>query len=208
PQGETGPQGPRGEKGDKGDRGDTGPQGEKGEKGDKGDTGARGATGPQGPQGPMGPSGVYPEDGIKTAKKLTGILAHGFMYSDLHFPLLKYNSYFACEDHPVPGAAGNYAYGLMWQVPTNENVSGQIFLNCMGQAFTRAYSGLGTTSWWQFAGRPVAGGVGSYLFCASQDAVSYGDELAGERLDPVQSGIWMACGNAEAEEKMLFLRVK
>ncbi|EGG3071154.1 prophage tail fiber N-terminal domain-containing protein [Salmonella enterica] len=162
--------------------------GKKGDKGDKGDPGTGGSA---------------DLNGVKTT---VPIPASGFN-SATQCPLYAHESYSALPDHPVPGSSGNAAWGVLWVAPRGV-YPGQIFMNYNGQMFCRICANYGWSAWWQMAGLPVSGGVGTERRLSCSQAVTYGKNVAGSTLTPVQSGTWFAKGDAAAGENITYMRIK
>ncbi|HFZ9108561.1 TPA: hypothetical protein ACIPVM_000070 [Salmonella enterica subsp. diarizonae serovar 50:k:z35] len=176
--------------------------GPKGDKGDKGDTG---------PQGPQGPQGIPGKDGsgttdLKGIKDTVAIPATGF--NDARsYPLYGHESAMSLPNHPLPGASSNDAWGVMWVAPRGIYPA-QIFLNYNGQMFSRISANYGWSPWWQMAGVPVAGYVGTERRLSYGLAVTYGKQVSGSGLTPSQSGTWMAKGDAAPNEKITYIRIR
>lgn len=180
-----------------GPKGDPGPQGPKGDPGPKGEPGARG------PQGDPGRDGVTPD--------LTGVSSPYGSQGDLNtfnrYPLYGVDSGRAQPNHPIPGAAGNESWGVMWVNPRGAYPA-QVYMNYNAKMFTRISANYGWSPWWQITGEPVSGVMGTEVFCSCNTAVNYGSRVAGETLTPAQTGTWFAQGAAGAGEKTMFMKVR
>ncbi|HAK6117882.1 TPA: hypothetical protein H2R31_002924 [Salmonella enterica] len=179
-----------------------------GPKGDKGDPGPKGEPGPQGPQGPQGIPG---KDGSGTTdltgiKATTEIPSSGFNDAG-SYPLYANEPYNALPNHPLPGASSNDAWGVMWVAP-RPGYPAQTFINYNGQMFSRISANYGWSPWWQMAGVPVAGYVGTERRLSCGYSVTYGQQVPGSDLTPSQSGTWMAKGDAAANEKITYIRIR
>ncbi|EBA9761390.1 hypothetical protein CFJ40_03870 [Salmonella enterica] len=168
--------------------------GKKGDKGDKGDPG---------PKGDPGAQGTADLTGVKST---VPVPAGGFNQAT-KYPLYAHESASALPDHPLPGASGNAAWGVLWVNPRG-GYPGQIFMNYDGQMFCRIHANYGWSSWWQTAGVPVEGYVGTERRLSCSSAVTYGKNVAGSTLLPPQSGTWFARGDAAAGEKITYMRIK
>ncbi|HCM1954401.1 TPA: collagen-like protein [Salmonella enterica subsp. salamae serovar 9,46:z4,z24:z39:z42] len=123
------------------------------------------------------------------------------------YPLYGHESSLALPGHPLPGSSGNSAWGVLWVAP-RDAYPGQIFMNYNGQMFCRVHANYGWSPWWQVAGKPVAGGVGTERLLSCGGAVTYGQNLAGSVLAPSQPGTWFAKGDGAAGEKIMYMRIK
>ncbi|EAO1991848.1 hypothetical protein E0G79_18845 [Salmonella enterica] len=159
-----------------------------GKKGDKGDPGAPGAA------------------DLTGIKSTVPVPAGGFNQAT-QYPLYAHENAAALPDHPLPGSSANAAWGVLW-VNTRNGYPAQIFMNYDGQMFCRIHANYGWSSWWQTAGVPVAGYVGTERRLSCSSAVTYGKNVAGSTLLPPQSGTWFARGDAAAGEKITYMRIK
>lgn len=171
----------------------------------------KGTQGPKGDPGPQGPQGIPGKDGsgttdLKGIKATTEIPSSGFNYAD-SYPLYANESPGPLPNHPLPSALANDAWGVMWVAPRS-GYPAQIFLNYNGQMFSRICANYGWSQWWQMAGVPVAGYVGTERRLSYQNAVTYGQQVSGSGLTPSQSGTWMAKGDAAANEKITYIRIR
>ncbi|HCM1918311.1 TPA: carboxypeptidase regulatory-like domain-containing protein [Salmonella enterica subsp. salamae serovar 28:r:e,n,z15] len=148
-------------------------------------------------------SGPGDLSGIKTT---VPIPATGFN-SATQYPLYAHEAGSALPDHPIPGSSGNAAWGVLW-VNTRGGYPGQIFMNYDGRMFCRIRANYGWSAWWQMAGTPVSGGVGTERRLSCSQAVTYGKNVAGSTLTPAQPGTWFAKGDATAGENIMYMRVK
>ncbi|HAF5675554.1 TPA: prophage tail fiber N-terminal domain-containing protein [Salmonella enterica subsp. enterica serovar Muenchen] len=214
-----------GPKGDKGDKGDPGKDGVPGKSAweiwvtqqpagsdtsmaaymtyQKGTPGPKGDPGPQGQQGIPGKNGTADLTGINTT---TGIPSSGFNYAK-SYPLYANEPSTPLPNHPLSGVSGNDAWGVMWVIPRGFYPA-QIFLNYNGQMFSRISANYGWSPWWQMAGVPVAGYVGTERRLSYPVAVTYGQQVSGNNLTPSQSGTWMAKGDAAPNEKITYIRIR
>lgn len=150
-----------------------------------------------------GDSGPGDLSGIKTT---VPIPASGFNYAT-QYPLYAHENSSALPGHPVPGSSGNAAWGVLWVAPRG-GYPGQIFMNYNGQMFCRICANYGWSAWWQMAGAPVSGGVGTERRLSCSQAVTYGKNVAGNTLTPAQPGAWFAKGDAVPGESITYMRIK
>ncbi|HCM1919281.1 TPA: hypothetical protein N3A33_005381, partial [Salmonella enterica subsp. salamae serovar 28:r:e,n,z15] len=156
-----------------------------------------------GKKGDPGTGGSADLNGVKTT---VPIPATGFN-SATQYPLYAHEAGSALPDHPIPGSSGNAAWGVLW-VNTRGGYPGQIFMNYDGRMFCRIRANYGWSAWWQMAGTPVSGGVGTERRLSCSQAVTYGKNVAGSTLTPAQPGTWFAKGDATAGENIMYMRVK
>ncbi|EDM0872872.1 hypothetical protein GH708_13375 [Salmonella enterica] len=136
------------------------------------------------------------------------IPATGFNYAG-KYPLYGQENSRALPDHPMPGSSSNDSWGVMWVNPRTDGMyPAQLFMNYNAKMFTRIKANYGWSPWWQIAGEPVSGVVGTQVLCSCNTAVSYGSKVAGGALTPAQTGTWFAQGAAGAGEKIMFIKVK
>lgn len=145
---------------------------------------------------PVAPSVTVPDD----------IPAAGFNAAT-EKPLYFHSSDTALPGHPVDGATGDEARGMMRVIPGERHPS-QVFISDSGRMFSRVREDSGWSPWWQMAGKPVSEGTGTFLFSAVKIAVRYGQEVAGSSLSPVRPGAWLALGITSANTAMLFQRIR
>ncbi|HCM1918729.1 TPA: hypothetical protein N3A33_004767 [Salmonella enterica subsp. salamae serovar 28:r:e,n,z15] len=168
--------------------------------------GPKGDPGPEGPPGPKGDPGTGGSADLNGVKTTVPIPATGFN-SATQYPLYAHEAISALPDHPIPGSSGNAAWGVLW-VNTRGGYPGQIFMNYDGRMFCRIRANYGWSAWWQMAGTPVSGGVGTERRLSCSQAVTYGKNVAGSTLTPAQPGTWFAKGDATAGENIMYMRVK
>lgn len=125
------------------------------------------------------------------------------------YPLYVHEARRSLPGHPIPVSRGYAAQGILRVTPYDEYPD-QIFMNCLGQMFCRIRAGYGWTPWWQMAGKPEPGGVGTSLMVPSTSAIpsNPGDTLPGALLTPKQPGTWLVRGSAGAKGTNLFMRIK
>ncbi|HCL5351075.1 TPA: collagen-like protein, partial [Salmonella enterica] len=150
-----------------------------------------------------GDSGSGDLSGIKTT---VPIPASGFNHAT-QYPLYAHENSSALPGHPVPGSSGNAAWGVLWVAP-RDGYPGQIFMNYDGRMFCRICANYGWSAWWQMAGAPVSGGVGTERRLSCSQAVTYGKNVAGSTLTPAQPGTWFAKGDAAPGESITYMRIK
>lgn len=173
--------------------------------------GTPGPKGDPGPEGPPGPRGMPGKDGSGTTD-LTGINNTvdipdtGFNDAG-SYPLYANETYTPLPHHPLSGVSGNDAWGVMWVIP-RPGYPAQTFINYNGQMFSRIHANYGWSPWWQMAGIPVAGYVGTERRLSCGYSVTYGEQVPGNDLTPSQSGTWMAKGDAAANEKITYIRIR
>ncbi|WGE29409.1 prophage tail fiber N-terminal domain-containing protein [Edwardsiella tarda] len=216
---QKGRQGDRGEPGPPGSPGAPGSQGAPGQKGGPGPQGVPGPQGAPGPQGEPGPPGRQGDPGPRgepgrdgNSSDLTGISTPaaipgaGFDEAT-RYPLYAHETGNALPGHPIPGASGNDAWGVLWNNPRS-GYPAQIFMNYNQAMFSRIEANYGWSTWWQLAGKPITNQIGSSRRLAAKYQVQYGWEVSGVSLDPTVPGTWAALGDAQTGEKIMFMRIK
>ena len=147
---------------------------------------------------------------VKTVASRTrsaGITANSNLNDLVVAPMMFYGGSQPLENHPLVSGAMNAMGGLLWNNP-RETYPAQIFINYESGMFSRVKSNGGWQPWWQFAGEPVPGMVGTLRMLSRNTATTYGTKVAGSALTPAQSGTWFALGDAAANEKVMYLRIK
>ncbi|HGG6230725.1 TPA: hypothetical protein ACJG6B_002781, partial [Salmonella enterica subsp. enterica serovar Enteritidis] len=143
---------------------------------------------------------------LKGINSTTPIPNTGFNHAG-RYPLYGHEDASALPNHPIPGSVGNEAWGAMWVNPRGMYPA-QLFMNYNGKIFSRISANYGWSPWWQIAGEPVSGVMGTQVCSSCNIAVSYGSKVAGGTLIPAQIGTWFALGEAGAGEKTMFMKVR